>query len=53
MKMEIEGEVGSWELEVGSFHYLVVYAERQEPKYFRGQSFISSVFQALFFKNVS
>jgi len=31
MEQEIEKMLGSWDLEVGSFSYLVVYVEREEP----------------------
>jgi len=31
MEKEIEKELVSWDLEVGSFDYLVVYLEREQP----------------------
>jgi len=32
MEKKIEEELAFWNLEVGSFGYLVVYMEREEPK---------------------
>jgi len=31
MEKEIEKVLGSWDLKVGSFGYMVVYLEREEP----------------------
>jgi len=31
MENEIEKELGSWDLEAGSFDYLIVYLEREKP----------------------
>jgi len=31
MEKEIEKGLGSWDLKVGAFSYLVVYLERKEP----------------------
>ena len=49
MEKSIEEELGSWDLEVGSFSYLVVYLKREESTDFWRQSFIYSEFRALIF----
>jgi len=41
-------ELGSYNLETGSFDYLVVYREREALTYFLGQSAIALGFQAIF-----
>lgn len=47
-----EEELGSWNLQVGSFGYLVVYVKREEATGVWGKSFVPSEFEALFYENV-
>jgi len=49
---ESEKVLGSWDLEVGFFCYLVVYLEREELTDLGMQSFFPSRCQALFFENI-
>jgi len=51
-KEEIEKLLGSSDLKVGFFSYMVVYLEREESTNFRGQSFIHSKFQTLLVGNI-
>jgi len=52
MKKEIEKDLGSWDLKVGSFSYVVVYLKREKLIDVCRQSFFPLAFQALFFANV-
>ena len=48
MDTKIEKVLGSWDLEVDSYSYLVVYVEREESTDFWWQNFIFSRLQVLF-----
>jgi len=56
MEKKIEKVFGSWDLEVGSFCYMVVYVEREELTNFQKKvklhTFIHSRLQALFVGNI-